>query len=196
MDAVQLPEGCIATTRRQFSFYHWVPRSSWYSFDWPGKDERLSRPWTHPMVLNLGPLDWESSALTTRLAVTLGSVFFVWLKLLERYYFIVLFVSNWRCQYCFYVSVLLRKWEWHKLGVWQKHSLNPCRIPIQNKGGKWCKFFILTLLLTLLCSSLIRWNLFKAPPRSIKICQKNNYFRILRTGRAIQIFSPMIFIYI
>ena len=31
----------------------------------PGKDERLSRPWSHPVVLNTGPLDWESSALTT-----------------------------------------------------------------------------------------------------------------------------------
>ena len=32
----------------------------------PRKDERLSRPWSHPVVLNMGPLDWESSALTTR----------------------------------------------------------------------------------------------------------------------------------
>ena len=26
----------------------------------------MSRPWSHPVVLNKGPLDWESSALTTR----------------------------------------------------------------------------------------------------------------------------------
>ena len=38
----------------------------WYSFDRPQKDERLSRPWSHSMVLNMGPLDWESSALTTK----------------------------------------------------------------------------------------------------------------------------------
>ena len=31
----------------------------------PRKDERLSRPWSHPVVLNMRPLDWESSALTT-----------------------------------------------------------------------------------------------------------------------------------
>ena len=31
-----------------------------------GKNERLNRPWRHPVVLNKGPLDWESSALTTR----------------------------------------------------------------------------------------------------------------------------------
>ena len=24
----------------------------------PLKDERLSRPWSHPVVLNTGPLDW------------------------------------------------------------------------------------------------------------------------------------------
>ena len=34
--------------------------------DPPPKDERLARPWSHPLVLNLGPLDWESSALTIR----------------------------------------------------------------------------------------------------------------------------------
>ena len=36
-----------------------------YSFYQPRKDERLSQPWSHPVVLNMGPLDWESSALTT-----------------------------------------------------------------------------------------------------------------------------------
>ena len=48
------------TSRRQ------VPRNSWYSFYEPRKDDRLSRPWSHPVVLNTGPLDWESSTLTTR----------------------------------------------------------------------------------------------------------------------------------
>ena len=41
-----------ATSRRQFTFYHLVPRYSWYSFYRPRKDERLSRPWSHPVVLN------------------------------------------------------------------------------------------------------------------------------------------------
>ena len=54
-----------ATSRRQFSFYHIVPRYSWYSFYQPQKEERLSRPWSHPVVLNTGPLDWKFSALTT-----------------------------------------------------------------------------------------------------------------------------------
>ena len=37
-----------------------------YSFYRPRKNEGLSRPWSHPVVLNTGPLGWESSALTTR----------------------------------------------------------------------------------------------------------------------------------
>ena len=54
-----------ATSRRQFTFYYQVPRSPWYSFDQPQKDERLSWPWRHSVVLNTGPQDWESWALTT-----------------------------------------------------------------------------------------------------------------------------------
>ena len=55
-----------ATSRRQFTFYHSVLRNSCYSFYRPLKDKRLSRPWGHAVVLKMGPLDWESSALTTR----------------------------------------------------------------------------------------------------------------------------------
>ena len=32
----------------------------------PRKDERLGRPWSHRVVLEMGPLDSESSALNTR----------------------------------------------------------------------------------------------------------------------------------
>ena len=55
-----------ATSRRKFTFYHSVPRNFWYSFYRPRMDETLSRPWSHPVVLNTGTLDWESSVLTTR----------------------------------------------------------------------------------------------------------------------------------
>ena len=41
-------------------------RSTWYSFHQPWKDERLSQPWSHPVVLKPKPLDWESSTLTTK----------------------------------------------------------------------------------------------------------------------------------
>ena len=61
-----------ATSRRQFTFYHSVPRNSWYSFYRPRKDERLSRPWSHPVVLNTRPLGWKTSALTTRPLITAG----------------------------------------------------------------------------------------------------------------------------
>ena len=40
--------------------------SSWNLFDQPQKDEKLSQPWSHPVVLKQEPLDLESSALTTR----------------------------------------------------------------------------------------------------------------------------------
>ena len=53
--------------RGDINFYHSVPRISWYLFNRPQKDERLGQPWSHPVVLNLGSLDWESSVLTTRL---------------------------------------------------------------------------------------------------------------------------------
>ena len=55
-----------ATLARQFIFYHKVPRNSWYSFYRPQMAERLRQPLSHPAVLNTGPLDWESRALTTR----------------------------------------------------------------------------------------------------------------------------------
>ena len=44
MDGIQLPLGCRATTRRQFTFNDLVPTNSWYSFDRPLKGEKLSRP--------------------------------------------------------------------------------------------------------------------------------------------------------
>ena len=65
IDGVQLSQSYRTTTRRQFTFYHLVPRISWYSFDRPRKDARLSRPWSHLVVLQ-GSLVWESSVLTTR----------------------------------------------------------------------------------------------------------------------------------
>ena len=42
MDGVQLSQGYRATTRRQFTFYHSVLRTTWYSFSQSWKDERLS----------------------------------------------------------------------------------------------------------------------------------------------------------
>ena len=55
-----------ATSRRQFNFYHQVPRDSWYLSYQPQKDEQLIRAWSNSAVLNLGPLDWQSRTLTTK----------------------------------------------------------------------------------------------------------------------------------
>ena len=54
MDRVQLSQGCGATLRRQFTFYHHVFMNSWYSFYQPQMNERLSWPRTHPVVVLLG----------------------------------------------------------------------------------------------------------------------------------------------
>ena len=54
MDRVQLFQGCGATLRRQFTFYHHVFMNSWYSFYQPQMNERLSWPRTHPVVVLLG----------------------------------------------------------------------------------------------------------------------------------------------
>ena len=64
VDAVQFRQGYKDTTRKQFTFYRYVLRNFWYSFDQFRKDERLSRPCSHQVRLNTGLLDWESSALT------------------------------------------------------------------------------------------------------------------------------------
>ena len=47
------------TSRRQFTFYHSVPRNSWYSLCRPRKDERLSRPCSHPVVLTTRPYSYK-----------------------------------------------------------------------------------------------------------------------------------------
>ena len=84
-----------ATSRRQFTFYYQVPRSPWYSFYQPRKDERLSWPWRHPVVLNTRPLDWESSALTnspeTRLAIPIFD--HAWLKNIQSNFHFRKFLS-------------------------------------------------------------------------------------------------------
>ena len=43
MDGIQ---GCKATVKGQFTFYHNVPKMSCYSFDRPEKNETLSWPWS------------------------------------------------------------------------------------------------------------------------------------------------------
>ena len=56
-----LSPGCLSLLLNLY-----LSRNSWYLLYRPRKEERLSRPWNHLVVLNTGPLDWESSTLTTR----------------------------------------------------------------------------------------------------------------------------------
>ena len=63
MDGFQLPKGYSEDAVYSLPLR---PESSWYPFDQPQKEERLTRPRSHWVALNSGPLDWESSALTNR----------------------------------------------------------------------------------------------------------------------------------
>ena len=54
MDGVQLAQAYRATPRRQFTFYHSVPRSSWYSFDQPQNDKKAELTFELPNGFELG----------------------------------------------------------------------------------------------------------------------------------------------
>ena len=58
MDGVQLPQG-YSHFEAAVYYLPLSSQNSWYPFYRTRKDERLSRPWSRPV-------DWESSALTTR----------------------------------------------------------------------------------------------------------------------------------
>ena len=63
MDGLQLPQG---QNHFQEAVYFLLlsSQNSWYSFYQRRKDKGLSRPWSHPVILNMRPLDQKSSALT------------------------------------------------------------------------------------------------------------------------------------
>ena len=46
------------------------------------------RPWSHPVVLNTGPLDWESSALTTRPLVHIYTYIYIYMFHIYPYRYI------------------------------------------------------------------------------------------------------------
>ena len=52
MDGVHLPQGYRATTTRSLLFTTKSPQIPGTHFDQPRKEERLSRPWIHLVVLN------------------------------------------------------------------------------------------------------------------------------------------------
>ena len=53
----------IATLRRQFTFYHSVPRNSWYSFYRPQKDEKAETTLEPPSGFELGTSGLEMQRL-------------------------------------------------------------------------------------------------------------------------------------
>ena len=98
MDGVQLSQG-YSHYKETVYFLPLSPMKSWYSFDWPWKDERQSWPWSHPVVLNPGPLDWEFSTLTTR---PLLRSLFAWFSIV-----LLNWLNNWsRFAGCFKTNVL------------------------------------------------------------------------------------------
>ena len=56
----------IPFSLRLLIFYHEIPKTSSYWFGWSVNDDWQSQSLSHVVVLNPGPLDWLSIALTTR----------------------------------------------------------------------------------------------------------------------------------
>ena len=79
-----------ATSRRQFAFYHSVPRNSWYSFYRPRKDERLSRPWRSRHIF-LTSCDYQLCSSVSVLSLLL--LISLWLSLYLHYLFVLPFFN-------------------------------------------------------------------------------------------------------
>ena len=77
-DWVQQHQDCLTASRRQFNFYHYVPRNPWYSIYGPRKDERLNRSWSQcfwtrePWIAN--PALWPLRKKTESQSQTLLTV--------------------------------------------------------------------------------------------------------------------------
>ena len=65
MDGVQLPQG-YSHFEEAVYFLPFSSQKFLILIYRPRKNERLSQPWSHPVVLDTGLLHWESSTLTTR----------------------------------------------------------------------------------------------------------------------------------
>ena len=100
MDGVQLPQGYNhfeeAVYFLPFSSQKFLVLILSTLEEW-----KLSRPWSHPVVLNTGPLDWEFSALTTRLLLHELNCWIVELKTLW-----ICYSSPFKCIRMYYLSVI------------------------------------------------------------------------------------------
>ena len=75
---------------------------------------RLSQPWSYPVVLNLGPLDWESTAITTR------PLLHCFVRFAEKYSQISLLIDFWNLN----ISTLSPFPE----HIWLWTALNPVKL--------------------------------------------------------------------
>ena len=75
---------------------------------------RLSQPWSYPVVLNLGPLDWESTAITTR------PLLHCFVRFVEKYSQISLLIDFWNLD----ISTLSPFPE----HIWLWTALNPVKL--------------------------------------------------------------------
>ena len=82
----QLPQCYKATVRRQFTFYHKLPRNSWYSFDRTQKDEKLSRPWNHSEVWTWDLWIWNPAPEPLGHKISFDEIFDIWACLLCWWY--------------------------------------------------------------------------------------------------------------
>ena len=87
-------------------FTHSIPSTSWYLFNRPRKNEKLSWTWIHPAVLNLGSLDWGSNTLTTRqsLVYTYPSPFYIWANIVQFQWYTVRATDEFFAQSIFHSS--------------------------------------------------------------------------------------------
>ena len=71
-------------------------RNSWYSSYQPWNDERVSQTWSHLVVLNMGPLDWNTGLLNCKnldISRTKHLVFPVW-NICRKFHFASMNVSK------------------------------------------------------------------------------------------------------
>ena len=136
MDEVQLPHGYSHFGEAVY-FLPLVPRNPWYSFYRPRKDERLSRPWSHPVVLNTGPLDWESSTLTTR---PLLHFFFFFFSFFYSVYW-SLYIDTWplgnNVNNPTDIYLSSQQWRHHK-NVWNLHKVYKIDTITTSMTSFWC----------------------------------------------------------
>ena len=108
-----------------------APLHSWYSLYRPQKDERLSRPWSHPVVLNMGPLDWESRAYGEKWHYLVKSLSALFRGIRSNY------KEDFYCLNCFQSNTTENKLKKHKK-VCGNHDY--CYVEMPQEGNRILKY--------------------------------------------------------